>query len=61
MLKKFSITDKILFISSFASLVYSETLYFYGEKDAAIFIGLWVPSILGFGIYINLIKNKKNG
>jgi hypothetical protein len=42
------------------SLVFSEILYFKGDVDAAIFIGLWVPSILAFGIYLNLINNKKN-
>jgi hypothetical protein len=60
MFKKFSITDKLLFISALLSLVFSEILYFRGEVDAAIFIGIWVPSILAFGIYLNLINNKKN-
>jgi hypothetical protein len=60
MFKKFSITDKLLFISALLSLVFSEILYFKGDVDAAIFIGLWVPSILAFGIYLNLINNKKN-
>ncbi len=60
MFEKFSITDKLLFISAFLSLVFSETLYFKGEATAAIFIGIWVPSILAFGIYLKLINNKKN-
>lgn len=60
MLKKFTITDILLFISAFLSLVFSEVLYFKGETDAAIFIGLWVPSILAFGIYLKLLNNGKN-
>lgn len=60
MLNKFNLTDKLLFISALASLVYSEILFFNGNKDQAIFIGLWVPSILCFGIYLNLLNNKKN-
>ena len=60
MLKKFSITDKFLFVAAFFSLIFSEVLYFKGEAQAAIFIGIWVPSILAFGIYLNLINNKKN-
>jgi hypothetical protein len=60
MFKKFTITDKLLFISAFLSLIFSEVLYFKGEKDAAIFIGIWVPSILAFGIYLKLINNKQN-
>ena len=60
MLKNFSITDKLLFISAFLSLIFSEILYFNGESDAAIFIGIWVPSILGFGIYLKILNNKKD-
>ena len=59
MIKKFNLTDKLLFVSALLSLIYSEVLFFTGSHDQAIFIGLWVPSILGFGIYLNLIK--KNG
>lgn len=60
MLKKFTLTDKLLFLSAILSLIYSEILFFNGNTDEAIFIGLWVPSILSFGIYLNIIKNKNN-
>ena len=60
MLKKFTTTDKLLFVSAFLSLIFSEILYFKGETTAAIFIGIWVPSILTFGIYLKLLKNQKN-
>ena len=60
MFKKFTATDKLLFIAAFLSLIFSEILYFRGEVNSAIFIGLWVPSILAFGIYLKLINNKKN-
>jgi hypothetical protein len=59
MLRKFTLTDKLLFAAAILSLLYSEILFFNGNSDEAIFIGLWVPSILSFGIYLNLI-NKKN-
>jgi hypothetical protein len=58
--KKFTITDILLFIAAFSSLIFSEILYFNGEENAAIFIGIWVPSILAFGIYLKLITNQKN-
>ncbi len=61
MLKKFTLTDKILFASALMSLIFSEVLYFQGEKQDGIFIGLWVPSIIAFGIYLKLILNSKNG
>ena len=60
MFKKFSLTDKLLFVAAFLSLIFSETLYFQGEKQDAIFVGIWVPSILGFGIYLKLIGTTKN-
>jgi hypothetical protein len=60
MLKKFTLTDKLLFVSALLSLIFSEILYFQGNKDQAIFIGIWVPSILAFGIYLKLIQNSKD-
>lgn len=60
MFKKFSTTDGLLFIAAFLSLIFSEVMYFKGETTAAIFVGIWVPTILAFGIYLNLISNKKN-
>ena len=61
MFKKFTLTDKLLFISAILSLVYSEVLFFSGNQNQAIFIGLWVPSILAFGIYLKLVQDNKNG
>jgi hypothetical protein len=60
MFDKFTITDVLLFIAAILSLIFSEILYFIGEKDDALFIGLWVPSILAFGIYLKLLKNHKD-
>ena len=61
MLKNFTSSDKILFVAALMSLLYSESLYFLGKPDDAIFIGIWVPSILAFGIYLRIINNSKNG
>ena len=60
MFKKFTLTDKLLFISAILSLVYSEVLFFNGHTEQGTFLGLWVPSILAFGIYLKLINNNKN-
>ena len=59
MFKKFNITDILLLVSALSSLIFSEILFFSGEKENAIFIGLRVPSILAFGIYLRSIKNSK--
>ena len=50
------ITTKKMFIKG----IFSELLWFKGEKEAAIFIGLWVPSILGFAIFLKLINNSND-
>ena len=60
MFEKFTTTDKLLFVAAILSLIFAEVLYFQGEKADGTFIGLWVPSILAFGIYLKLINNKKN-
>ena len=59
MFKKYTTSDKLLFASALMSLVFSEILYFQGNKVEGTFIGLWVPSILAFGIYLKLISNSK--
>jgi len=56
MLKKLSKTDLIMLSLAFLTLIFSETMWFRGEKEGALFIGLWVPSILAFAIYLKLIK-----
>jgi hypothetical protein len=60
MFKKFTTSDKLLFLAAILSLIFSEILYFQGEKADGAFIGIWVPSILAFGIYLKLINNSKN-
>ncbi len=60
MFKKFNLTDKLLFVAALLSLIYSEVLFFSGNPDQAIFIGIWVPSILCFGIYLKLVNKNKN-
>ena len=59
MFKKFTLSDTLMLVSAFLSLIFSEYLWFKGEKEAGIFIGLWVPSILGFAILLKLINNLK--
>ena len=56
MFKKFTLTDILMLTAAFLSLIFSEILWFSGEKEAGIFIGIWVPSILGFAILLKLIN-----
>jgi hypothetical protein len=56
MFKKFTTVDILMLTAAFLSLIFSELLWFSGEKEAGIFIGIWVPSILGFAILLKLIN-----
>jgi hypothetical protein len=60
MFKRFSLTDKLLFVAALLSLIFSEIVFFSGQKLDAIFVAIWVPSILGFGIYLKLIGSTRN-
>ena len=58
MLKKITKTDKIILCTALISLIFSEYMWFTGESQSALFVGLWVPTFLAFGIYFKLIKNE---
>jgi hypothetical protein len=60
MFKKVTLADKLLLAAAFSSLIFAELMWFKGEGEGAIFVGLWVPSILGFGIYLKLLKLTNN-
>jgi hypothetical protein len=60
MFNNLTLADKLLLTAALLSLIFAETLWFQGDGNGAIFVGLWVPSILGFGIYLKLLKLNKN-
>lgn len=47
--------DKFILTAAFISFLFSVSLWFgvigEGNRDTAIFVGLWVPSILALGLY----------
>ena len=45
-------------VLAFFSFLFSVTLWFSGFKLEGIFVGIWVPSILGFYTVIKLINEK---
>lgn len=53
-------SDKFTLAAAFISFLFSVSLWFgilgEGNRDTAIFVGLWVPSILALGIYGNLTR-----
>lgn len=51
--------DILILTAAFISLIFSELPWFKGEKEAGIFIDIWVPSNLGFAILLKLINKDK--
>ncbi len=39
-------------VAAGASFLFSISLWFNGNKDEGMFVGLWVPSILSFGTLV---------
>jgi hypothetical protein len=52
----FKSSDYVILLAAFLSFMLSVYLWFTGQKDEGLFVGIWVPSILGFGIYVQLIQ-----
>ena len=43
-------------VLAFISFLFSVTLWFAGYKDEGVFVGIWVPSILGLANFFNTMK-----
>lgn len=52
----FRLYDYFVFIAAFASFVFSVYLWFSGEKQTGMYVGIWVPSLLALGIYGKLLR-----
>ncbi len=50
----FKLSDALILAAALLSLALSAFFWFNGEVDLALFTGIWVPSILTFGIYFKL-------
>ncbi len=59
----FKTSDYLILSAALLSFALSVSLWFgwFGsaQKDAGIFVGIWVPSILGFGTYFKTIAGRK--
>ncbi len=55
-------SDVCILVAVMVSFAVSGFLWFSGQKDEGLFTAVWVPSILGFGIYFKLLalKGRKN-
>ena len=48
--------DILVLLSALLSLFFSLYLFIVGDKQTALYVGIWVPSVLGFGIHIKLLR-----
>ena len=55
--------DVLILLAAFLSLLFSVALWFgFGipvNKDAGVFVGLWVPSIISVGIYFQVVARRR--
>jgi len=40
---------QLILLAALISMMFSIYLWFFEDKDAGVFVGIWVPSILAFG------------
>lgn len=42
----------LVLVAAFMSFLFSVALWFSGNKDEGVFVGIWVPSILSLGAFL---------
>lgn len=47
-----NISRGLILAAAFASFVFSVSLWFSGSELEGIFVGVWVPSIIGLGAFL---------
>jgi hypothetical protein len=52
-------SDQFFLVAAFFSFLFSIYLWFQGQRDEGIFVGIWVPSILSAAVLIKQITNQK--
>ncbi len=52
--QKFDRSVQLILAAALISMFFSIYLWFFEDKDAGVFVGLWVPSILAFGALMRL-------
>jgi|TARA_X000000368_G_scaffold109386_1_gene85115 hypothetical protein len=52
MMKK---SDYCILLAAFISFLFSVYLWFNGQQQEGLYVGIWVPSILAAGAYIKQI------
>lgn len=50
--------DYLILTAAFLSFLFSVFLWFKGQRDEGLFVGIWVPSILAFGAYVKTATRR---
>jgi hypothetical protein len=48
----------MILIAAFIAFLISVSLWFGGNKEAGLFVGIWVPSIFAFGAFVSLSDGR---
>lgn len=56
----YQISDYFILFAALISMIFSIYLWFSGQQEAGLYVGLWVPSIIGFGCYVKIIGFNKS-
>ena len=51
-------SDYLILSAAFLSFLLSVSLWFSGQQQEGLYVGIWVPSILAAGTYIKQIFKK---
>lgn len=57
-MKHFRMSDYFFLASALVAFLFANYLWFYVNKDYAIFVGIWVPSNLALGLYFRILSSK---
>lgn len=51
--------DYLILTAAFISFLLSVYLWFSGQRDEGLFVGIWVPSILAFGAFVRAVSQER--
>ncbi|WP_439129390.1 hypothetical protein [Polaribacter sp.] len=59
LIKKLGISNLLMLVLCALIIIVAEYLFLSGNKLHGIFIGLWVPTLLGVMIYLKLVYRER--
>jgi hypothetical protein len=51
---------QLILLAAFLAFVVSVSLWFSGDREEGLFVGLWVPSILAFGAFVLSARGSRH-